>query len=348
MCEPASQVNFRQLLMNYKYNTEVMPSTDILRVCMSCWRRVPSHFSRTILTHRYPESTSLTCNGRCGSRWTSILSSSRGQVTGYQQYSTSSSKEDTDISENPFYKKYKNKLKHMQEEDPEEFDSRLQELKEKSMRVKLADREPQQSEPEQQIQKPDIPGFSGPKTWPPKSLDEVMRIDLVKDLAPESIKQLWQEYHLAKDCIFSVVQTKEYDEIMAKSKLSPNFVFTLPKADGYEFYLCQFSGKDVYYTPLAMYQLVKESAPPCLTVAHFPELKDDKGIVLMAGEYDNKVISKNEALILVKQMALYYGQKAGDRYKILRQFHSSPNEFNHMDIVEQYKLDKDYLEENPY
>jgi hypothetical protein len=37
--------------------------------------------------------------------------------------------------------------------------------------------------------------------------------------------------------------------------VSFQFLFTLPKGDGYEFYLCQFCGKDVYFTPLAMYQV---------------------------------------------------------------------------------------------
>jgi len=33
------------------------------------------------------------------------------------------------------------------------------------------------------------------------------------------------------------------------------FLLPLPKGDGYEFYFCQFNGKDVYFTPLSMYQV---------------------------------------------------------------------------------------------
>ena len=33
-------------------------------------------------------------------------------------------------------------------------------------------------------------------------------------------------------------------------------------------------------------QAHKENAPECLSLTHFTELLDDKGIVLMAGEYD--------------------------------------------------------------
>ena len=33
------------------------------------------------------------------------------------------------------------------------------------------------------------------------------------------------------------------------------FLYTLPKGDGFEFYLSQFGGKDVYFTSLGMYQV---------------------------------------------------------------------------------------------
>jgi len=47
-------------------------------------------------------------------------------------------------------------------------------------------------------------------------------------------------------------------------------------------------------------------------------------------------------------MTLYYGKDAGDRYKLLQTFTSTPGEFNHMDLVEQYNKNKDFIEENPY
>jgi ATP synthase F1 complex assembly factor 1 len=55
------------------------------------------------------------------------------------------------------------------------------------------------------------------------------------------------------------------------------FIYPLPRNDGYEFMMSQFDGNVIYFTPLAVYQSLKENAPPCLTVAHFTEFKDDKG-----------------------------------------------------------------------
>ncbi|WAR24769.1 ATPF1-like protein [Mya arenaria] len=95
-------------------------------------------------------------------------------------------------------------------------------------------------------------------------------------------------------------------------------------------------------------KLIKENAPACLSVAHFPELKEEKGIALMAGEYDDKIIKKSEALNLVKQMSMFYGKSAGERYLLLRTFHANPGAFDHMQLIEEYKRNKDYLENNLY
>ena len=56
--------------MNYRYDTSMMPQADLLRVCLSCWKRIPSQFSRQILHHQYPATSAITCNGKCGQRWT--------------------------------------------------------------------------------------------------------------------------------------------------------------------------------------------------------------------------------------------------------------------------------------
>lgn len=322
------------------YDTAMIPQVDLLRVCMSCWRRVPSFMSRQLHHHTFPGTSALVCKHSCGQRWASILKST-------SRFMTSQPKDDTmDLTSNPFFDKYKRKIKHLQQDNPGEFESRLDDLKNlKTKKVITA-------EPSGVTTYSTTPltrsATAGPRSWPPQSLDEIMKLDLVKDLPPDAIKLLWQEFHLNKDCIFSVVPKVEFEEIISKSKLSPTFLFPLPKGDGFEFYLCQFNGKDVYFTPLGMFQLLKESAPACLSVAHFPELKDTKGIVLMAGEYDDKILKRSEALNLVKQMALYYGKEAGDRYRILRQFCAQPDTFDHMQLVEVYNSNKDYLENNPY
>ena len=93
------------------------------------------------------------------------------------------------------------------------------------------------------------------------------------------------------------------------------FLVALPRNQGYEFIMLQFNGNEVHFTPLISYQVSnfislnnleiivltsidfniydqthKENAPGCLTLVYYADLKDEKNIILMRGEYDKNVI----------------------------------------------------------
>ena len=62
---------------------------------------------------------------------------------------------------------------------------------------------------------------------------------------------------------------------------------------GYEFFVVQFLNNEAHFTSLINYQAHKENAPECLNMMHYTELAEDKGIVLMVGEYDKDVLVRN-------------------------------------------------------
>merc|ERR1712150_79781 len=92
---------------------------------MSCWRRLPSFFTRQLHRHAFPATTQLTCSGACGTHWTSAFNKQQP----VKQFS-SKQEDDVDISKNPFYAKYQQKLKHMKEENPDEYCAKVDMLKE--------------------------------------------------------------------------------------------------------------------------------------------------------------------------------------------------------------------------
>ena len=71
------------------------------------------------------------------------------------------------------------------------------------------------------------------------------------------------------------------------------FLFPLPRDMGYEFFVVQFLNNEAHFTSLINYQAHKENAPECLNMMHYTELAEDKGIVLMVGEYDKDVLVRN-------------------------------------------------------
>lgn len=79
----------------------------------------------------------------------------------------------------------------------------------------------------------------------------------------------------------------------------------------------------------------KENAPECLTLTHYTEFKDSKGIVLMRGEYDKNVINASEAQCLANQLQLYYRTNDPSKLEILERFTKKPDEFKHMELIKQ-------------
>ncbi|KAK3602388.1 hypothetical protein CHS0354_026276 [Potamilus streckersoni] len=304
-----------------------------LQACFSCWRRLPISLTHKIQCHTFP---SIPYSQKCGGRWCTVLR----PFSTSKHLSDHEEKNKSDIMKNPYFDKYKEKLQQLEVSSREEYEAKVSAMEHRKIKQKV-ERSLGLSEPP-----PKIKGIGTPVQWPPQSLDEIMKIELMSDKTAEEIDKIWKEYHMTKDCIFGVIKESDYNGMMEKARICPTFIFPIPRNDGYEFILCQFYGKDVYFTPLGMFQLLKENAPPCLTLAHFPEFKEEKGIVLMAGQYDDKIITKAQALNLTKQLSIYYGMTAGERFNLVRIFNHLPEKFKHTDLIDEYKGMKPFFEDN--
>lgn len=336
--------------MNYSIDTRVMPRVNLLRVCLSCWARLPNRYISTAssVISKNKNTPSLTCSPSCGFRWPTMLDvAGLPRTPLVQQYSSDSvpkqAAKSLELEQNAFYEKYKQKLKQKQSESPEEFDAKLQEIQ-AAKQIELEQLRKDLAPPPPVDENGEPRSGAIPGTWPPKSLHDIMKVDLLKDKTPEQIELIWKEYHVSKDCVFGVVKESDYEYLMEKARVCPVFVYPLPRQDGFEFILSQFNGKDVYFTPLIMYQTQKDKALSCLTLTHFQELKQDKGVVLMAGQYNSDILTKNEALILVKQMTMYYSQPGVERFNLIRLFNHMPEKFHYQEIISEYKKLKKMLE----
>jgi len=248
---------------------------------------------------------------------------------------------EAEIKTNPFFEKYKAKIEHLKSTHPDEYEEKLRLLTEKFAP------KPKTPEPEQvsqgktydkpiEVAPPSAEAQAGAGMTRSKGLDSVMKIELIQDKTPEEITKLWNEYHSHKECVYAVLTASEFNNLIEKSKECPVFVYPIPRNDGFEFILCQFDRNDVYFTPLSMFQVVRENAPPCLTVTHYPELKDSKGIVLMNGQHDPKVINQNLALNLVQQMSIFYG-KNSKFFELVKRFNYQPEEFKYEELIDAIK-----------
>lgn len=173
-----------------------------------------------------------------------------------------------------------------------------------------------------------------PDEIPHKQLADIMKLELVQDKNAEEIAQIWLEYHKHKDVLNATIPVDTYDQLMARGKQHPMFIFPLPRSEGYEFFLFQFAANTVHFTPLLCYQVHKENAPECLNIVHYTELRD-KGIVLMRGEYDKNVLNAQEAQCLANQLQLYYGQCSPSKLALLEKFKLKPTAFDHTEVIKE-------------
>ena len=115
-------------------------------------------------------------------------------------------------------------------------------------------------------------------------------MDLVKDKSKEEIADIWRQYHADKDCVSAVIPAEMYARMKERFQKYKTFLFPLPRKQGYEFIVVQFEGNEAHFATLINYQAYGANAPECLTLVHYPELADEKGIVLMVGEYDTNML----------------------------------------------------------
>ena len=93
-----------------------------------------------------------------------------------------------------------------------------------------------------------------------------------------------------QDAVAAVIPLDTYKVMEERFKEFNTFLFPLPRDMGYEFVVVQFLGHEAHFSTLINYQAHKENAPECLSMVHYTELAETKGIILMVGEFDKDVI----------------------------------------------------------
>eukprot|EP00092_Neocalanus_flemingeri_P015983 GFUD01017301.1.p1 GENE.GFUD01017301.1~~GFUD01017301.1.p1 ORF type:complete len:303 (+),score=100.97 GFUD01017301.1:36-944(+) len=228
-----------------------------------------------------------------------------------------------ELQKNPFFDKYAEKIAKLQKTNPEEFLDRLEAKSAKSQPDKPKDFS--------------LPGAAKPSArdemGKQKTLDKVMNMSLLADKTAEEIANIWNEHFASKDAVAAVIPVGTYKVMQERFKEFNTFLFPLPRDMGYEFTVVQFMGHEAHFTTLINYQAHKENAPECLSMVHYTELAEEKGIVLMVGEYDKDVLNPKEAKCLADQVEIYYSRPSQAKLDLLNKFTSSPQYFTHADLI---------------
>ncbi|KAB0399855.1 hypothetical protein E2I00_002228, partial [Balaenoptera physalus] len=111
------------------------------------------------------------------------------------------------------------------------------------------------------------------------------------------------------------------------------FLCALPRREGYEFFVGQWTGTELHFTALINIQTRGEAAASQLILYHYPELKEEKGIVLMTAEMDSTFLNVAEAQCIANQVQLFYATDRRETYGLVETFNFRPNEFKYMSVI---------------
>uniref|UniRef100_A0A3P8ULF1 ATP synthase mitochondrial F1 complex assembly factor 1 n=1 Tax=Cynoglossus semilaevis TaxID=244447 RepID=A0A3P8ULF1_CYNSE len=237
------------------------------------------------------------------------------------QFRAFSVRKEPELEENPFYNKYQDKIQKLRSSKPQEYKVRLENRHDAKKEVLGNSKQAEFVRiMEQELEKRDKmateDGTSGGFTRN-KTLSSIFNLELIQDKTGEEIAELWMKYYSTKDTISAVIP----------------FLYALPQKEGYEFFLGQWSGNELHLTSLINVQTLGENAPSQLILYHYPELKDNKGVVFMTAEMDPKfIVSLSQSVSFLRQH-LFYGTQRQETFQLVETFNHQPADFKHMMVI---------------
>ncbi|XP_048832422.1 ATP synthase mitochondrial F1 complex assembly factor 1 [Brienomyrus brachyistius] len=250
------------------------------------------------------------------------------------QFRTFTMKKNSELEDNPFYRKYAGQIEQLRSSKPQEFKARME-------KRTTVEREPlgysKQAEfikvMEQELDKRKENVTSSGGFTKNKTLASILNIDMVQEKSGTEIGELWMQYFATKDTISAVIPEETFKVIHNRAVSCPMFLYALPQNEGYEFFLGQWSGQELHFTSLINVQTLGENAPSQLVLYHYSDLLKSKGIVLMTAEMDAKFIGVHQAQCLANQVQLFYGAQRQETFQLVETFNHQPTMFKHMAVI---------------
>ncbi|XP_043346590.1 ATP synthase mitochondrial F1 complex assembly factor 1 isoform X2 [Dermochelys coriacea] len=201
------------------------------------------------------------------------------------------------LEENPFYGRYRDKILALRRSNPGVFESRME--KRSEVKKQPVGHSKQTEFIRYMEEKAGALGTKASKEGftKDKTLDSILNVEMVKEKTPEEIKQIWKQYFSAKDTVYAVIPAETFDVIWKRARNCPSFLCALPRKEGYEFFVGQWSGTELHFTALINIQTRGETASSQLILYHYPELQKEKGIVLMTAEMDSSFLVRESHIV---------------------------------------------------
>ncbi|RLN05665.1 hypothetical protein BBJ28_00014503 [Nothophytophthora sp. Chile5] len=172
-------------------------------------------------------------------------------------------------------------------------------------------------------------GFSYPGA---RSLEQLVKLELLEDEQTPQIQSIWEQFHADKDdAVATTLPADQYQALVTRAASAPFFVFPVYRKDGFFNMLCQFQQTCFLVTYLEAFKENPGAAPPCVAVSLYDDLLEKKELALVRADVIN-MLDKTESQTLLDQLLVSY--RDDQLYDHVDKFNNQPEQFD----FEAYRL----------
>lgn len=165
-----------------------------------------------------------------------------------------------------------------------------------------------------------------------KPLDSIIDIERAKLQSPEDLISAWEDYHLGRGHIGTAIKAQLHHALEQRSISCRHFVIPLWRGSGYTNMFIQVQMPNMLFTGLEDYKRRGTQASPYLTVTHYTEFADSKGVVLVRGDVVlPSKLSDSEARWLLETSQTFYLNDV--KYRLVERFNKETHEFEFNDVL---------------
>lgn len=181
-----------------------------------------------------------------------------------------------------------------------------------------------------QVIKRQLSGFSfaGPKT-----LNEILKTELLQDKSKTEISDIWVAYHEEKKDVHGTILNGEQGvKLLERAEKCPFFIQPVFREGGYFMLLSQYQAPSHFILAfLEDYKLDPSRAQPLFTFSIFNDFVSSHDISLQRLDVINKGIGKAEGIIVMQNIVDAY--RLDEDYKYVSTFNESPERFDISEFI---------------
>lgn len=170
-----------------------------------------------------------------------------------------------------------------------------------------------------------------------KCLDDIVKLDLFNASPPEQIINIWLDHHKQFVQYYGrVISTAAYTAMRPRLEQCRYFVVPLFREKGLFNVVTNFNDDIVGVVPLQEYQNKGDGATIHMTIQFFTELSQSKNLVLVRCEIQDKVMMRQDCVMLTHMLLKYYTMpQLYETY--VETFNKRPNQFDYHAYLRQMK-----------